>query len=303
MSDFWTLDSQMPPGQLVDVGGYRLHQYSLGQDSPTVLLFAGEFGWSLDWRYIQPMIAEYSRVCSFDRAGMGWSDPAPSHRRLLNIINEIQILLERSDFLGPYILVGYGFGSHLTRIFANLFPEEVLGMVLIKPRDEQFPVSLSPGWQSADRKRARKIRTQHILAQLGLLSLAVKIVGNRFEPRDGQDLPAYIRAMYMEPSYFAAIMADRACQAENDRLVSQTQIPKTIPLVVISSITPGWLPEYFAEDREQADDFWQASQERFLQMSTKSTLITFEGDEEAVLMEHPAIVNEAIRGMMAGMQQ
>ena len=54
MSNYWTLDSRLPPGQLVDVGGYRLHQYSLGLGSPTVILFAGECGWSLDWRYIQP---------------------------------------------------------------------------------------------------------------------------------------------------------------------------------------------------------------------------------------------------------
>lgn len=303
MSNFWTLDSRLPPGQMVDVGGFRLHQYSLGQGSPTVILFAGEFGWSLDWRYIQPMIAEYSRVCSFDRAGMGWSDPAPSPRRLLNIIDEVQILLERSDFLGPYLLVGYGFGSHLTRVFANLFPEEVLGMVLIKPRDEQFSVSLPPGWQSEDRKMARKIRIQHTLAQLSLLHLAAKTLGDQFEPRNGHDLPTYVRSMYFEPSYFAGILAERAYQAENDRLVSQTQIPNSLPLVLISSIMPGWLPKYFAEDTEQAADVWQASQERFLQMSTKSKLITFEGDEEAVLMEHPAIVNEVIRGMMAGLQQ
>ncbi len=303
MSDYWTLDLQMPPGQLVDVGGYRLHQYSLGQGSPTVILFAGEYGWSLDWRYIQPMIAEYTRVCSFDRAGMGWSDPAPSQRRLLNIINEVQILLERSDFLGPYLLVGYGFGNQLTWVFANLFSEEVLGMVLVNPRDEQLPEILSPAWQYEDRKMVRKLRIRHTLAQLGLLPLAAKTLGDRFMPRNGQDLPAYVRAMYFEQSYFAGILAERECQAENDRLVSQTRISNTIPLVLINSIMPAWLPKYFAEDREQSAAIWQASQERFLQMSTKSKLITFEGDEEAVLLEQPALVNDAIRGMMAAMQQ
>ena len=301
MSNYWTLDSQMPPGQLVDVGGYRLHQYTLGHGSPTVLLFAGEYGWSLDWRYIQPVIAEYTRVCSFDRAGMGWSDPAPTQRRLLNIIDELQILLERSDFLGPYLLVGCGFGGQLTRVFANLFPEEVLGMVLVNPRDERLPENLSPGWQSEDRKMARKVRIQHTLAQLGLLPLAAKIFGDRFEPRIGQDLPTYIRALYFESSYFAGILAERACQTENDELAAQTQISNNVPLVLISSIMPAWLPKYFAEDREQAAEVWQKSQEWFLQMSTKSKLITFEGNEETLLLAEPAIVNETILGMKASL--
>jgi hypothetical protein len=148
---------------------------------------------------------------------------------------------------------------------------------------------------------ARKIRIQHTLAQLSLLHLVAKTLGDQFKPRNGLDLPAYVRSMYFEPSYFTGIMAERAFQAENDRLIAQTQIPNALPLVLINSIMPGWLPKYFAEDTEQAADVWQASQERFLQMSTISKLITFEGDEEAVLMEHPVIVNEAIRGMMAGM--
>jgi pimeloyl-ACP methyl ester carboxylesterase len=303
MSDYWTLDSRLPPGQLVDVGGYRLHQFTLGQGLPTVLLFASEYGWSLEWRHIQLMVAEYAEVCSFDRAGLGWSDPAPSQRRLMNIIDEVQILLERSDFSGPYLLVGYGFGGHLTRLFANLFPEEVLGMVLVNPRDELPPEGILPALRSADRKIARMIRVRYVLAQLGLLPLATKLSSDHFEQRKYRDLPAYTRAMFYGSSYFAGIFAERACQTENDRLVFHTQIPNNIPLVLISSVMPVWLSRYFVDDRDQAQEVWQASQKRFLQLSQQSELITYDSNEDAVLGSQSELVNKAVHRMLAGMRQ
>ncbi len=303
MSDFWTLDSRLPPGQLVDVGGYRLHQYTLGQGLPTVLLFAGDFGWSLEWRHIQLMVAEYTGVCSFDRAGLGWSDPAPSQRRLINIIDEVQILLERSDFRGPYLIVGYGFGSHLSRVFANLFPEEVLGVVLVNPRDEQPPEDILPALRSEDRKVARMNRIRYALAQLGLLPLAAKLLGNHFELSNCHDLPAYIRTMFYESSYFAGIFAERECQTENDRLVFHTKFPNNIPLVLICSAMPVWLSKFFVEDRDHAQEVWQASQKRFLQLSKQSELITYDGDEDEVLLSQSELLNNAIQKMLAGMRE
>src|SRR6185503_5766216 len=94
------------PGQLVDVGGYRLHMYCVGQGSPTVVLEAAADMMSADWGWIQPEIAKQTRVCAYDRAGMGWSEPGPQPRDARQISTELHTLLTNAGIPGPYILVG-----------------------------------------------------------------------------------------------------------------------------------------------------------------------------------------------------
>lgn len=117
-------------GKLVDVGGYRLHLSCLGVGSPTVILESGALDSSRQWDRVQAEVAKTTRVCSYDRAGFGWSDPGPEPRTSRQMAVELHTPLTKSGVNSPYVLVGHSFGGLNVRLFAELYPTEVGGMVL-----------------------------------------------------------------------------------------------------------------------------------------------------------------------------
>jgi pimeloyl-ACP methyl ester carboxylesterase len=137
-----------PPGQMVDIGGRRLHlqicergartpacrvETLLDTSSPTVILEAGLAATSLSWATVQPLIAEFARVASYDRAGLGWSDNAVAPATALNAAQDLNALLSHAELPGPYILVGHSLGGLIVRIFQQQYPEQVAGLVLVDP--------------------------------------------------------------------------------------------------------------------------------------------------------------------------
>ena len=122
---------ESPPGKLVDIGGYQLHVNCTGKGSPTVILDAGFGCDSTAWLTVQPEIAKFARVCSYDRAGLGWSDPGPKPRTSQQIVKELHTLLAKADIRSPYVLVGHSFGGYNVRLYAGHYPDEVVGMVLV----------------------------------------------------------------------------------------------------------------------------------------------------------------------------
>jgi pimeloyl-ACP methyl ester carboxylesterase len=122
-----------PPGQMVDVGGYRLHLNIMGADkgSPTVILDAGMVSFSSNWAWVQPEVAKVARVVAYDRAGFGWSDSGPKPRDAGQSARELHIALEKAGINGPYVLAGHSYGGLTVRAFAALYPNEVAGVVLV----------------------------------------------------------------------------------------------------------------------------------------------------------------------------
>jgi len=117
----------------VDLGGWRLHLNCTGQVSasqPTVILEAGAGDFSVGWSLVQPEVARFARVCSYDRAGLGWSDLGPRPRTLRQIVWELHTLLEKAGVRPPYVLVGHSYGGILARLYAFTYPSEVGGIVL-----------------------------------------------------------------------------------------------------------------------------------------------------------------------------
>jgi pimeloyl-ACP methyl ester carboxylesterase len=119
------------PGQLVDVGGFRLNLYCMGSGSPTVVFDSGWGDWAPAWSKVQPEIAKWTRACSYDRAGTGFSDPGPMPRTSVHIAEELRTALHHAGIGGPYILVGSAFGGDNVRTFADLYMDEVAGLVLV----------------------------------------------------------------------------------------------------------------------------------------------------------------------------
>jgi pimeloyl-ACP methyl ester carboxylesterase len=120
------------PGEMVDVGEHRLHMNCLGQGSPTVVLDGGWGYTSVEWSgWVQPEVARHTRVCAYDRAGMGWSEPEPGPPDFTQTADELHTLLQEADEEGPYVLVGHSLAGLYSRIYADRYPEEVAGMVLV----------------------------------------------------------------------------------------------------------------------------------------------------------------------------
>jgi pimeloyl-ACP methyl ester carboxylesterase/FtsH-binding integral membrane protein len=120
-----------PPGQLIEVGGHRLHLYCAGSGSPTVVLEPGHGGSSSDFGWITPAVARETRVCVYDRAGRGWSDGADGPQDGDHIAADLHTLLARAHVPGPYVLAGHSFGGLYVQSFAAQFPDQVAGMVLL----------------------------------------------------------------------------------------------------------------------------------------------------------------------------
>jgi pimeloyl-ACP methyl ester carboxylesterase len=123
------------PGQLVDVGGWRLHLNCTGErkaSQPTVILEAGIGDFSVEWSLVQRRVASFARVCSYDRAGDGWSELGPHPRTLRQIVYELHTLLEKAGEKPPFVLVGHSFGGWPVRVYASTYPSEVAGLVLIE---------------------------------------------------------------------------------------------------------------------------------------------------------------------------
>ena len=115
----------------VDVGGYKLYLHCLGAGSPTVVLEAGGDDVAETWSLVQPEVARFTRACAYDRAGLGQSDPGPEPRNGLQIVKELHTLLANAGVEGPYVLVGHSLGGMYVRLFADRYPEDVVGLVLV----------------------------------------------------------------------------------------------------------------------------------------------------------------------------
>src|SRR5215204_6943645 len=162
-----------PPGRLVDVGGFRLHVHALGSvsNTPTVILEGGAGLGSATWAWVQPRVAERTRVVAYDRAGVGWSDRGPEPRDGRQIATELHAALEGAGIGGPYVLVGHSFGGVYVRVFADLYPDEVAGLVLVDPTHPD-QIERSPREAQAMRTTRQLMRVFDGLSHIGLLRLA-----------------------------------------------------------------------------------------------------------------------------------
>lgn len=150
-----------PPGQMLDVGGYQLYLYCTGTGSPTVILEAGLEGDDISWKQVQPEVAQFTRVCSYDRAGLAHSDYGPTPRDAELSATDLHTLLTEAGIAPPYVLVGHSFGGLLIRRYAFDYPEEVDGLIFIDSLHEDWweeALTLLPPPASNDSSRLSSFR-------------------------------------------------------------------------------------------------------------------------------------------------
>ena len=259
-----------PPGQLVDIGGYRLHLWCTGNGAPAVILDTGLGGSSVDWGFVQPDVARFTRVCSYDRAGMGYSDPGPSPRTARRIASELARLLDRSGIAGPVVLVGASIAGFDVRVFASDHPERAAGLVLVDASHEDQAHEVP-----------RMARFVPLLSTIGVLRLFGVSFGQRVE-----SLPPSVRQYAQATSFRAAgyrAAADELLhirESVSEVRSSRRKLP--IPVVVVTGA-------------RGADENWRQLQHDLTSLSERACLVIARQSGHVVSVDQPEIVVDAIR--------
>jgi pimeloyl-ACP methyl ester carboxylesterase len=247
-----------PPGELIDACGQRLHLVCAGGGGPTVLFEAGVAATSLSWTRVMPAVATFARTCAYDRAGLGWSEPASAPRTVEQIVAELRAVLTRTAATGPAVLVGHSFGAFVVLVYASRYPGDVAGLVLVDPPSE---------WQDLSATRAglvrRGIQASHLggaLARIGVVraSLAlltggapgvtrngIRILGPRavrtLEHLAGEvrklppEVHPHVQAIWCNPKCFRAMAEHLAALRPMGTAAGEVTSLADLPLAILSA--------------------------------------------------------------------
>lgn len=282
------------PGELADVGGRRLNLRCTGAGGPTVILMAGLSSWSFIWYKTQPVIAQKTRVCTFDRAGYGFSDPAPKPQILSDVADDLHAALKAASIPEPYVLVGHSLGGLEARIYAQRWPKEVTGMVLLdtSPAGEGLIDQAQPGFEEVQKKENYASITLHcaLLAANGPLAPSHPEYEQCTTGPVPADTPAAVRKIW--PTFFTAYYA-----AGKVSLMSSLYTHRyddvdhlrlgAMPLVVLSIEAPwGELTNY--------NKVWNALHADLARLSSRGAHRIVEGSGHVIQLDRPQAVIDAV---------
>jgi pimeloyl-ACP methyl ester carboxylesterase len=259
-------------GELIDVGGYKLHISCTGSGSPTVILEAGlgqpaamMSGW------IQPGVATVTRVCVYDRAGMGWSEPAETPRDGVAIATDLHTLLSRAEIDGPYVLAGHSSGGVYVQVFAAQYPDEVAGLVLL---DSQPPDAIAnlPGYAGEYDGIRRFTALFPSVARLGVGRLAYPSAASGLPPEAWAEARALLSTAGHNRGYRDAAVGLKAALTQAQALTSLGDKP-LIVVTAAEDAHAGWLPL-----QEKMAGLSTNSVQRVIQDASHASLIEDEGD-------------------------
>lgn len=298
------LIAQYPPtGQMVDVGGYRLHIDCRGNGSPTVVMDAGLTEPSLMWALVQPHVSNTTRVCVYDRAGLGWSDTSPEPRTAEVMVDELHTLLNNANVTGPYIMVGHSTGGMLVRLYAHSYPAEVVGMVLVDAQHEDQFSRLSTAIQQdikamfAQSNQTLPLYRAVVATGIGALVPAIGALA------DNPQLPSPAREAFSalalsDPRFIEAQTAEQDAIFESLEQVRAAHITSlgNIPLIVlyrgiVDSPTPGLSPE-------ENQQWWFGLQSELAALSPQGQLVLADRSGHHIQLDQPDLVTDAIEEIL-----
>ncbi len=278
-----------PPGELIDVGGYRLHLHSMGKGSPAVILDAGAGGTSLDWSFIQGELANTTQVCSYDRAGFGWSEQGPPPRTSEHMVEELRALLNNAGIRPPYVLVGHSFGGLNMRLYAARYPDEVAGLVLVDSVHEDLYVRMPVGLREASRAQLSQLSVARFLAPIGLPRLFAPPLATQKLPPEVQPTA---NALGFRSSVYAAIYHETREFDESARQVRAARVSSDLPLTVLTRTKPENWPREISMD--EAEQVWNALQTDIATLTQSSTHLLVEDSGHFIHIDQPTVVIDAI---------
>ena len=279
-------------GRLVNIAGRKMHIDCLGNASPTVILDSGLGDSYISWRKVQAPIAKFARVCSYDRAGLGYSDRVSELRTSKVIAQELHGLLQAAQIAPPYVLVGHSMGGYDVRLFASLYPSEVAGMVLVDAshpdQENRFPPemkNMEGSWQ----------REAEFLAYTMPLGIP-RLMGFCDEPPPERAADCNLHNAL---EGVAELKAFHQSAAE----AASTGPFGDIPLVVLShdpEKPSADLPPDLAKSTNEA---WAKMQEELSHLSTRGTRTVAKNSAHYIQNDRPDVVIEGVRSIVNQVRQ
>ena len=298
------------PGTFANVGRHRLHYHCEGTGTPAVVFDAGIAASSLSWRRVQPEVARFTRACSYDRAGLAWSDLSETPRTIPTLVDELRQVIAHARIASPCVLVGHSFGALVIRALARAYPSEVAGLVFVDPLHPEE-------WSQLSREQRRKLqggilfsRIGGALAHTGLVRFLLsrlsggapglpRRVSRMFGPSaatlltnmvgEVQKLPpdaqAAVRDHWSNPKSFRGMLqhlaALEACSAE---MLRGDDSLGGVPLVVLSA--------------QRRDPRWVAADERLARLSRHGRHVVSPQSGHWIHLDDAGLVVDAIRDLV-----
>lgn len=274
-------------GKLFDVDRYKMHINCTGEGSPTVILESGLGDTYASWRKVQPEIAKFTRVCSYDRAGIGYSDSSSQPRTSKVIAGELQALLHAASVAPPYVLVGHSMGGYNVRLYASLYRDEVAGMVLVDAshpdQENRFPPELK-NMEGSWRREAEFLEYTMPFGVPRLIGLC--------------DEEPVQRAAECNWHSSREVVAELKAFSESAAQTAATGSLGDLPLVVLShdpDKPSGDLPADLAKPTNEA---WEKMQEELSQLSTRGTQVIAKSSSHYIQLDRPDVVIDAVHRMV-----
>ena len=270
------------PGRLVDIGGFRLHIYCTGEGAPAIIFDSGVGGFSLEWSRIQKALASRTRVCSYDRAGYGWSDLGPLPRTSERITRELHTLLLKAGVAGPYIIAGHSFGGYNAQLFARNYPDETAGLVLI---DSSHPEQIErlPGPKPGAARRARPGPNSYVVSWF-------------FPHPNFPDENALMAQRIMQGwQHKMTWREEMTVFSVSARQVQASRPMPKVPLVVLTrgrSLRPGH------SSGDETEKIWMQLQDELSQLGANPVHLIAEHSGHVIHLDQPGIVITAVQTML-----
>jgi pimeloyl-ACP methyl ester carboxylesterase len=274
-------------GKRFDVGGYKMHIHCTGEGSPAVILESGLGDSYLSWRKVQPQIAKFTRVCSYDRSGIGFSDSELEPRTSKVMAAELHTLLTAAGVAPPYVLVGHSMGGYNVRLFTSLYRNEVAGMVLVDVSHPDQQNRFPPELKDMEGSWLREAEFLEYTMPFGvprLLGLC-------------DDDPVQRAAECNWHSAHEGV-AELKSFSESAAQTAATGSLGDIPLVVLShdpDKPSADLPPDLAKPTNAA---WEKMQEELSQLSTRGTQVVAKNSSHYIQTDRPDMVLDAVRGVV-----
>lgn len=288
------------PGKLYDVGGYSMHLYCTGQGSPTIVLDSGLGDDFTAWAKVQPVLSTRTRVCSYDRAGFGWSASRAALRDADNISGELHQLVAEAGIQRPFILMGHSIAGIYMRSYATHYPGDLAGLVFVDGatplQDDRVPAEL----QKIQREQRRKMPLQKLLMSLGWYRLHGMCTS---VPTGFEQYSTWIKADTCVPSQVSAIEAELDAEQVSGEETIHAGPFGALPILIFSR-DPRVLPSNWPPQVARANAVvWEKMQEEAKGLSSQSRRIIAKDSGHAIQDDRTDLVNREVAMFLEQVRQ
>ncbi len=292
-------DQYPPPGELVTVDERTMHITCSGEGSPSIVLDAGQGGWSSDWADMMPRLSGTNRVCAYDRAGYGWSEPASDERSPLQAADDLEALLQAADVEPPYLLVGFSHAGLGNRIFAARNAEQMAGLVLVDPATEFDNELLGEAMVRQQQSAVGLFQGFGLLARLGILRLlgTENMAGSAPFIAPSAPNPDLYYAFVAAPQWWETSTQEFVSRLNDEHLaqVRTLGVLPDIPVVIVASES---IEAMGGQDVSALQAARHAALRDLAAQSPRGSFVVAEGSSHNVLTDRPDAIEDAVAAVL-----